>query len=607
MATSPDRLPEMLACTLHLHDAVRAPGSTLTGSVIISLPTASALALLHPDASAAVDFQQQQQATNPPATPPSRRWIGTPSPSAAASESASLLSPSALGFAPLARPFEFELRLQLYGKVVVDGHKVSLASLQRFRPVSATGSAAHMASFKLWSTRVVSWTIPADGGFPRVHAFRATLPDCLPPSFRGSALTCHYYLHAIALAVGGVGKKLMDVKLPFRVRVGDAPMMLLAGDAGARMANLIEVPSGLATSMQHCLMTTPSQWTAAKLLEASPPAALASSQSSTHLLAATPAAHSESLSADEASALLLTSTSPAVSLSPPVAAADSDPSSHHQREGSNPAAAATAAAPRLLPSPLHLTHAPAPLGVELGAALASASRRSSFSSAGGGSGGPASAAASSPFGVPLSMLEQPLAPLTFNISKTVAAPHTPEGELSAHVVRLTLDQRFLRPGDTLRGHLDFSRAGIRCYRVAIALQQEERVQEDYALPSTGGQHPSPSSSSSGPFTHRKTFASFHQYTVNTLSTHFLFCLPLDVVANFQTDLTAVSWQLQFKFITDVDLHPKHSWSFLPAPSSTHAEALVWTLPLTVMPHDDAEVVKQRSIKTMLISSQSFVP
>jgi hypothetical protein len=191
------------------------------------------------------------------------------------------------------------------------------------------------------------------------------------------------------------------------------------------------------------------------------------------------------------------------------------------------------------------------------------------------------------------MLEQPLAPLTFNISKTVS---TPSGDQSAHVVRLTLDQRFLRPGDTLRGHMDFSRAGIRCYRVAIALVQEEKVQEDCAR-----------QPGKEPFSMKKTFASFHQYTVNTLSTHFLFCLPLDVTANFQTDLTQVQWHLQFKFITDVDIMPKHSWSFLPAPSSTHAEALLWTLPLTVMPHDDADVVKQRSIKTMLISPQSFVP
>jgi len=186
----------------------------------------------------------------------------------------------------------------------------------------------------------------------------------------------------------------------------------------------------------------------------------------------------------------------------------------------------------------------------------------------------------------------PLAPLTFNISK--GAVDASGAEISGHVVRVTLDNRFARPGDTVRGHLDFSGAALRCYRLTISLEQEERVQEEFAPPA---------GSSTQPFCTRKSFGHFHSYTVNTLSTHFTFSLPLDGVANFATDVVCVSWLLRFQFIVDVDAVPRPSWPFLPAPSSTRAESLQWTLPLTVLPHDDEEVVAQKVLKTMLFSPQ----
>lgn len=186
----------------------------------------------------------------------------------------------------------------------------------------------------------------------------------------------------------------------------------------------------------------------------------------------------------------------------------------------------------------------------------------------------------------------PLAPLTFNISK--GALDASGSEVSGHVVRVTLDNRVSRPGDTIRGHLDFSGAVLRCYRLTISLEQEERVQEEYAPP--GG-------AATQPFCTRKSFGHFHSFTVNTLSTHFTFSLPLDGVANFATDVVSVSWLLRFQFIVDVDALPRHSWPFLPAPSSTHAESLQWTLPLTVLPHDDEEVVAQKVLKTMMFSPQ----
>jgi hypothetical protein len=472
-----------------------------------------------------------------PSTPASRHSTST---SSSLLETSSLLSRSPPSQS-LARPFSFELKLQVFGKLVCDGHKVSLSSLQRFRP---TIGSANTGSFKLWSTRIVSMSVHAEAPFPRTYEFRVPLPDNLPPSFRGSALSSLYCVHAVAVGSSHVGvRKLLDVKVPFRVRVG--------GGGG-----VVEIPTGLVTIMQHCLVS-PDRAPA----EPSPDSDQSVTGAGVALVASTtpPNANSSSTSPDttpDTSSLI-------------------DPSA-----SSAPASAHAHAAARPMPAPLQVY---ADSSTASTGSRASSRRNSSSSS---------SSAAASPFGLPVDSHPADSAPLTFNISKTVLRGSE---EFGAHVVKLTLDQRFLRPGDTVRGHMDFSRAGIRCYRVAIALEQEERVAEDAAL-----------SAHAAPFTHKRTFATFHQYTVNTLSTHFLFCLPIDVVANFATDITAVTWRLQFKFITDVDVQPKHTWSFLPAPSTTHAEALLWTLPLTVLPHDDADVVKQKAIKTVLFSPQSFV-
>jgi hypothetical protein len=102
-------------------------------------------------------------------------------------------------------------------------------------------------------------------------------------------------------------------------------------------------------------------------------------------------------------------------------------------------------------------------------------------------------------------------------------------------------------------------------------------------------------------------AAFHHYTVNTLSTHFVFTLPLDAAANFRTELISVRWLLSFKIISDVRADTNsQQWTMLPAPGNTHAEDLTWDLPLQVLPHGDQEAVRQRVCKTVLLSPTSFV-
>jgi len=96
--------------------------------------------------------------------------------------------------------------------------------------------------------------------------------------------------------------------------------------------------------------------------------------------------------------------------------------------------------------------------------------------------------------------------------------------------------------------------------------------------------------------------------VRMISTHFTFSLPFDGVSNFQTDIFRVSWYLRFTFITDIQPPtPDSSWSFLPAPSTTKAEALHWNLPLTVLPHayeDDTR--RQTNSKTIFITPQGVI-
>jgi hypothetical protein len=177
----------------------------------------------------------------------------------------------------------------------------------------------------------------------------------------------------------------------------------------------------------------------------------------------------------------------------------------------------------------------------------------------------------------------------------------------------------------------------------VRLEQVESVADDFAAKGLNVGAAAGASGSGGggdndsgyAVVSRRCFWQFHSYTVNTLSTHFTFSLPLDAVANFATDVVQVQWQLRFLFVTDVDVpslpppstgpnehgngRPNHSagasvtpptatttWSFLPAPSQTRAEALQWDLPLTVLPHDDDEVVRQKVLRTVLLAPNAIL-
>lgn len=112
----------------------------------------------------------------------------------------------------------------------------------------------------------------------------------------------------------------------------------------------------------------------------------------------------------------------------------------------------------------------------------------------------------------------PLPPLaSFNLRNSDS-----EGN-ELNVVRFTLSRKVVNPGDAIRGHLDFSHRQVPCYRVAITLRGVESVESG-----------TPNQVSTVSAT--RTFWDFHEYCLNTESTHFLFSLPDKAVPTLSTDI-----------------------------------------------------------------------
>ena len=646
MTTPP--LPPMLAVSLTLDDAGRAPGSTLSGAVTLCAPSRQTIRRLlmphnaqqqqtHADNTQPADtdsiVEEEEDETDSDADAddgdgrsarPSSANGGsletdTLLPSAASNGHASAghpgsvpspLAASSLLLAPLTRAFPIDLKLQLMGRCIYDNDRLYAPAMQRFAKAAAGApngqGGTKQTVFRMWSTRVAEVSVSADdcaSGMPQTYSFHARLPSCLPPSFSGAALKHIYYLQLLGVAGG---RKVLDVKLPFRVRVAAGGGSMAGSDrshAHTMLATgrpqVVETPAGLVSSMQLSL-TSP--------LPAFPAAAAAA------------AAEQQSASASSSStaaASNLAAPSPLQSSIPPLQLRLS------VETGETPGPQTALSSGGAVPAPLSfgMTHSGGG-STQLHSAAAGSSKHASS---------PAPAPSESDQLLPRTRRPSfPLSPLldtplTFNLSKTVlvrtpAAAPTPLSmrdrltgsspspaaaaavsptEVSAHVVKLTLDNRYTRPGDTVRGHLDFSAATIRCYRVNINLEQVETVAEDVTRPEPNG------SAAASPVSSSKVYWRWHAYTVNTLSTHFTFCLPLDVLPNFTTDLVSVSWCLRFQLITDVDSSPSHSWSFLPAPSATKAEPLKWVLPLMVLPNDE-DASAQPVVKTVLCTPNSVV-
>jgi hypothetical protein len=140
-------------------------------------------------------------------------------------------------------------------------------------------------------------------------------------------------------------------------------------------------------------------------------------------------------------------------------------------------------------------------------------------------------------------------PISYNVTLTRG-----DGR-SEHIVRLTLTKRKYRMGDTVRGLLDFAGASLRCYRVAVAFECVETLDEQtHAADLAYARAPSSSSgwlwSPKIPLESRKILWQSHEYCAQVENTSFEFSLPHRGTASFRTNVVSVQHRLRFKFIVD---------------------------------------------------------
>lgn len=166
MATASTSLPELLELSVHLSDAVRFPGSTMRGSLTVSVPNRQSLRLLSNHSAVSHHSSRDHADASPhdsqPNWPQGSDDACTLAPISETAPLLSGLSPSPLALAPLllqplARPFPFELRVQLMAKCVYDASKLFAPAMKRFAAHAPDANA-----FRLWSTRVVVIPIDSD-------------------------------------------------------------------------------------------------------------------------------------------------------------------------------------------------------------------------------------------------------------------------------------------------------------------------------------------------------------------------------------------------------------------------------------------------------------
>ena len=127
-------------------------------------------------------------------------------------------------------------------------------------------------------------------------------------------------------------------------------------------------------------------------------------------------------------------------------------------------------------------------------------------------------------------------PQSFNISEHNHA-HVPSSSASSlpaslPVTCVTLERSAFRPGDTVRGHFDFSSAVLPTYRIVAHLMWVEDVR---SLPQPQCRHIS-------------VVASDHWHCRQALRLPFALQLPADGTCNFASELVRGHWRLQFKFV-----------------------------------------------------------
>lgn len=124
----------------------------------------------------------------------------------------------------------------------------------------------------------------------------------------------------------------------------------------------------------------------------------------------------------------------------------------------------------------------------------------------------------------------------------------------------------LTPGSSIAGTLEFvdgEHEIFRCHKYTVALEFEERIRKRW-------RNPRRSSAILGSV--HETVDETVQLTADTLSTFFMFSIPIDATPNFSTNLLSLNWGLRFHF-------------FASKPDGGDPQELEWYIPLKIsVPH-----------------------
>lgn len=110
------------------------------------------------------------------------------------------------------------------------------------------------------------------------------------------------------------------------------------------------------------------------------------------------------------------------------------------------------------------------------------------------------------------------------------------------------------------------------HQVLILLETEEVVEQPWRRQAKGG----------GSGAIRRIHDEHLELTADTGCTHFVFTLPPDAAASFQTPLLQLRWLLRFQFTASTPpprTPPGREWN----PLQGRLEQLAWALPITVVP------------------------
>lgn len=119
-----------------------------------------------------------------------------------------------------------------------------------------------------------------------------------------------------------------------------------------------------------------------------------------------------------------------------------------------------------------------------------------------------------------------------------------------------------------------------CLQVLILLETEETVEQPWRRQVQGG---GGGSGANGGSAIRRVYDEHLEVTADTACTHFLFTIPPDAAATFQTPLLQLRWLLRFQFTASLPAvgggPAGGDWS----PLQGRVEQLTWALPVTVLP------------------------